>query len=97
MGLYSMLEGDDAKLEGVAKISQATSLSTKELLSRFFPTDSGFLPDKCTVMDMGSGFGGIGRMAAKELGCKVMGVSLVLVFNVAAVQVFIKIAALRAL
>lgn len=71
MGLHTMLEGDDAKLEGVAKISKASSIATQELLSRFFPSDSGFVPNKCTVMDMGAGFGGTARVAAKELGCKV--------------------------
>lgn len=66
-----MLEGDDAKLGGVPKISKASSIATQELLSRFFPSDSCFVPDKCTVMDMGAGFGGTARVAAKELGCKV--------------------------
>ena len=71
MGLHTMLEGDDAKLEGVPKISKASSIATQELLSRFFPSGSGFVPNKCTVMDMGAGFGGTARVAAKELGCKV--------------------------
>ncbi|CAN0508209.1 unnamed protein product, partial [Scytosiphon promiscuus] len=73
VGLHSRLEGDDAKLKGVPRISKASSLSTQELLSRFFASDSGFVPDKCTVMDMGSGFGGTARVAAKEFGCKVPG------------------------
>lgn len=71
MGLHTMLEGDDAKLEGVPRIAKASSVTTQELLSRFFPSDSGFVPDKCTIMDMGAGFGGTARVAAKELGCKV--------------------------
>lgn len=73
MGLYSMLEGDDANLQGVPRISKACSISTRELLSRFFPSDSDFVPEKCTVMDMGAGFGGTARVAAKEFGCKVPG------------------------
>lgn len=72
VGLYSMLEGDDANLQGVPRISKACSISTRELLSRFFPSDSDFVPEKCTVMDMGAGFGGTARVAAKEFGCKVI-------------------------
>ena len=72
MGIHSMFEGEDAKLEGVSRISKASSISTTELLKRFFPSDCGFDPSKSTVLDMGAGFGGTARVAAKELGCKVL-------------------------
>lgn len=72
MGMYSMLEGDDAKLEGVPRISRASALSSEVLLSRCFPAGGdGAAPDKCTLVDLGSGFGGTARIAAKEYGCKV--------------------------
>ena len=80
MGIHTMLKGEDAKLEGVPRISKASSISTTELLNRFFPSDCGFDPSKSTVMDMGSGFGGTARVAAKELGCKVLRAFILLVF-----------------
>ena len=71
MGLYTKLRGDDAELEGVPRITKASSLCTQELLTRCFPIGEGPAPDKCTLMDLGSGYGGTARVAAKELGCKV--------------------------
>ena len=75
-----MLEGEDAKLEGVSRISKASSISTTELLNSFFASDCGFDPSKSTVIDMGAGFGGTARVAAKELGCKVLREFMLLVF-----------------
>ncbi|CAN0491286.1 unnamed protein product, partial [Scytosiphon promiscuus] len=71
VGLYTKLEGDDAKLEGVSRITKASSLCTEELLSRCFPTGTTPPPSECTMLDMGSGYGGTARVAAKTLGCKV--------------------------
>lgn len=71
MGLYTKLRGNDAELEGVPKITKASCLSTQELLARCFPAGKGPAPDKCTLMDLGSGYGGTARVAAKEHGCKV--------------------------
>ena len=53
------------------RVTKASSLSTQELLSRCFPSGDGPAPDKCTLMDMGAGYGGTARVAAKEFGCKV--------------------------
>eukprot|EP00752_Nemacystus_decipiens_P001516 g1487.t1 len=73
VGLYTFLEGDDAKLEGVARITRASSITTDELLARCFPKGEGATPpSECTLMDMGSGYGGTARVAAKKLGCKVV-------------------------
>ncbi|CAM9322755.1 unnamed protein product, partial [Scytosiphon promiscuus] len=72
VGLYTKLEGDDAKLEGVSRITKASSLCTEELLSRCFPTGATPAPSECTMLDMGSGYGGTARVAAKTLGCKVV-------------------------
>lgn len=72
VGLYTTLEGDDAKLEGVPRITRASSVTTDELLSRCFPEGEGAPPpSECTLMDMGSGYGGTARVAARKLGCKV--------------------------
>eukprot|EP00904_Undaria_pinnatifida_P010121 jgi/Undpi1/6239/HiC_scaffold_20.g08723.m1 len=73
VGLQSMLKGEDAKLQGVARISKASYITTTELLNRCFPSEGSFDPSKSTVLDMGSGFGGTARVAAKELGCKAAG------------------------
>eukprot|EP00903_Cladosiphon_okamuranus_P013609 g12674.t1 len=71
VGLYTKLEGDDAKLEGVPRITKASSLTTDALLSRCFPEGSPPASES-TMMDMGSGYGGTARVAAKTLGCKVV-------------------------
>ena len=73
MGLYTYLQAEDAELEGVPRIHRADILATKELLSRCFPGGSGGCPapDKCTLMDMGAGYGGTARVAVKEFGCEV--------------------------
>ncbi|CAN0442383.1 unnamed protein product, partial [Laminaria digitata] len=76
VGLYTKLRGDDAELEGVPRITKASSLCTHELLSRCFPSGKGPAPDKCTLMDLGSGYGGTARVAAKELGCKVVCINI---------------------
>ncbi|CAM9665166.1 unnamed protein product, partial [Ectocarpus sp. 12 AP-2014] len=80
VGLYNKLEGEDAELEGVDRITKASSLGTEELLSRCFPAGAttttttsgeGTLPASgCTMVDMGSGYGGTARVAARTLGCK---------------------------
>lgn len=70
VGLYTKLEGEDGKLEGVPRITAASSLSTQKLLAHSFPKD-GPSPADCTLVDLGSGYGGTARVAAKELGCKV--------------------------
>ncbi|CAM9342480.1 unnamed protein product, partial [Hapterophycus canaliculatus] len=75
VGLYTKLEGDDAKLEGVSRITKASSLCTEEVLSRCFPAGDGGAsptPSECTMLDMGSGYGGTARVAATKLGCKVV-------------------------
>ena len=71
VGLYTMLEGKDAELVGVPKITKASSICTRELLARCFPSGNGPAPDTCTLLDLGSGYGGTARAAAKEFGCKV--------------------------
>lgn len=71
MGLYSELEEDDSKLETVERISKASTLVTKSLLSYCFPVD-GPAPASCTAVDMGSGYGGTARVAAREYGCRVI-------------------------
>ena len=73
LGLYTNLQGEDSKLEGVPRITKASSLSTEELLSRCFPRGGSPAPDTCTLLDMGAGYGGTARVAAKEFGCKVHG------------------------
>ena len=72
MGMYSMLEGDDIKLEGVPRIAKASVLASEVLLSQCFPVGSdGIAPSECTRVDFGSGLGGTARMAADEFGCHV--------------------------
>ncbi|CAN0541518.1 unnamed protein product, partial [Laminaria digitata] len=74
VGMYSMLKGDDQKLEGVSRIAKAGAVCTQVLLSWCFPPGSDgdtAHTDKCTLVDLGSGFGGTARVAARELGCKV--------------------------
>lgn len=71
VGLYSELEEDDSKLETVERISKASTLVTKSLLSYCFPVD-GPAPASCTAVDMGSGYGGTARVAAREYGCRVV-------------------------
>ena len=74
MGLYTKLQGEDAKLEGIPKVIRANILATDEVLSKCFPGGQGDpAPDACTMMDMGAGYGGTARVAAKEFGCKVHG------------------------
>ena len=69
-----MLQGEDAELKGVPMVAKANTLATQELLSRCFPgRDGDTAPDKSTIMDMGAGYGGTARIAAKEFGCKVLG------------------------
>lgn len=68
VGLYNMLQGEDSNLEGMPRIAKAAFLCTQGLLSRCFP---GTLPDPCTLMELGSGYGGMARAAAKKFGCKV--------------------------
>lgn len=70
VGLYTSLEGDDAKLEGVPRITRASDLCTQMLLAKGFSPE-GPRPDECTVMDLGAGYGGSAREAAKQFGCKV--------------------------
>ena len=82
VGLQSMLKGEDAKLQGAARISKASYITTTELLNRCFPSEGSFDPLKSTVLDMGSGFGGTARVAAKELGCKVLRAFIPLVRHV---------------
>ena len=38
--MYSMLEGDDIKLEGVPRIAKASVLASEVLLSQCFPVGS---------------------------------------------------------
>ena len=71
--MYTNLQGEDTKLEGIRRINKASSLSTEELLSRCFPGGGDLALDTCTIMDMGAGYGGTARVAAKEFGCKVYG------------------------
>lgn len=71
MGAYTKLAGEDAKLEGVPRITKASSLATDELLSRSFPAECTPPPPECTMLDMGSGYGGTARVAAKRHGLKV--------------------------
>lgn len=54
-------------------MAKASFLGTQELMSLCFPSGGGLAPDECTLMDMGAGFGGTARVAAKEYGCKVRG------------------------
>ncbi|CAN0358888.1 unnamed protein product [Ectocarpus sp. 6 AP-2014] len=76
VGLHSKLEGEHAELEGVERIKKASSLSTEEILSRCFPSGTngnGAPPSaECTMVDLGCGYGGTARVAAKKLGCKVV-------------------------
>ncbi|CAM9539498.1 unnamed protein product [Pylaiella littoralis] len=72
VGLYTKLDGDDAELEGVPRITKASSMCTDKLLSLCFSDDGATPPSKCTLMDMGSGYGGTARVAAKKFGCKVV-------------------------
>ena len=70
--MYSMLQGDDAKLKGVPRIARASVLTSEVLLSLCFPAGSdGIAPDERNLVDLGSGFGGTARMAAKAYGCHV--------------------------
>lgn len=57
VGLHSMMGAEDAELKEVPLISKSSSVSTRELFARFFPSGSSIAPDKCTIMDMGAGFG----------------------------------------
>ena len=67
-----MLGDDDAKLDGVPRIARASALASELLLSLCFPADRvGNAPNKYTLVDLGSGFGGTARMAAKKYGCQV--------------------------
>ena len=70
VGRYDLLEGEDAKLEGKARINRATELSTDLLLSKAF-SQSGPPPSDRTVMDMGSSKGGLARRAVRMYGCTV--------------------------
>lgn len=72
VGLYNILQGEDANLEGMPRTPKASFLCTKGLLSRCFPEP---LPDTGTLMELGCGYGGMARAAAKEFGCKVRGLS----------------------
>lgn len=75
VGLYTKFQGEDKNLKGVQRIAKASSINTQELLSLCFPSggDGSLAPDKCTLVDMGSGLGGTARVAAKEYGCDVRG------------------------
>lgn len=70
VGLYDLMIGEDAKLEGAARISRASTLSAQERLRRCFPAD-GPAPETCTIVDFGSGVGGTARLAAKQHDWKV--------------------------
>ncbi|CAN0172371.1 unnamed protein product, partial [Ectocarpus sp. 13 AM-2016] len=80
VGLYSKLNAEEAKLPVLDRIKKASILNAEELLARCFPasgngTDgtngNGASPtSKSTMVDMGSGYGGSARLAAKTLGCK---------------------------
>lgn len=69
-GRYGLLKGEDAKLEGKARIIRAMDLAGEVLLQKaFYP--GGPSPDTCTIMDMGSASGELARMAASKYDCKV--------------------------
>lgn len=70
VGLYHLLKGDDAKLEGVERIKHAGVITTNVLLEKALPV-TGRSSDGITIMDMGSAHGGTARIAAKEFGCNV--------------------------
>ncbi|CAM9353219.1 unnamed protein product, partial [Laminaria digitata] len=77
VGLYTKFQGEDKKLKGVQRIAKASSISTQELLSLCFPAGDGSLaPEKCVLVDMGAGFGGTARVAAKEYGCDVICINI---------------------
>ena len=70
VGRYDLLEGDDAKLEGLERVQRATAMTNNVLMDRLFPAS--FVPSgETAVMDMGSGFGTFARSIATRFGCKV--------------------------
>ena len=74
IGLYDHLDKEQRKLETRDRIRMATTLTTEWFLGNAF--GNGPSPAGSTVVDMGSGFGSTARVAAKEYGCNVRGVSL---------------------
>ncbi|CAN0504428.1 unnamed protein product, partial [Ectocarpus sp. 12 AP-2014] len=80
VGLYSKLNAEEAKLPVLDRIKKASILNAEELLARCFPASAngtngrngnGAPPiSESTMVDMGSGYGGSARLAAKTLGCK---------------------------
>ena len=70
IGRYDLLEGEDAKLEGKARINRAMELSTDFLLSKAF-SQSAPPSSERMVMDMGSSKGGLARRAVRMYGCRV--------------------------
>ncbi|CAN0545014.1 unnamed protein product, partial [Ectocarpus sp. 12 AP-2014] len=80
VGLYSKPNAEEAKLSVLDRIKKASILNAEELLARCFPASgngtngtsgNGAPPtSESTMVDMGSGYGGSARLAAKTLGCK---------------------------
>lgn len=70
MGRYDLLEDEDAKLEGKARVDRAMELSTELLLAKAF-NQSGPPPSERMVMDMGSSKGDLARRAVRMYGCTV--------------------------
>lgn len=69
-GRYGLLEGEDTKLEGKARIDRAMELAGEHLLQKVF-CPGGPSPDTCTILDMGGALGELARMAVSKYGCKV--------------------------
>ncbi|CAM9550088.1 unnamed protein product [Ascophyllum nodosum] len=80
VGRYDLLEGDDAKLEGLERVQRATAMTNNVLMDRLFPAS--FVPSgETAVMDMGSGFGTFARSIATRFGCKVVCIDMSSTFN----------------
>jgi cyclopropane fatty-acyl-phospholipid synthase-like methyltransferase len=66
VGLYDVLDARE-KLEGVARIKEASHLSAYHFVKPYGES----LSSSSKVMDMGSGYGGNARLLATETGCTV--------------------------
>lgn len=66
---YDLLKREDAKMEGLALVKRAATLTTAFFFDVAFAA-SDRPPQTMTVMDMGAGQGGAAREIADKYGCK---------------------------